>query len=71
MVPSSDHLIERLMAPLIELEEQLNPPKVNPFYFRLVATLYRTYKMLPVKVRLQFNLALRLLRSSERDSTDL
>ena len=71
VVPSSDHLIERLMAPLIELEEQLNPPKVNPFYFRLVATLYRTYKMLPVKVRLQFNLALRLLRSSERDSTDL
>jgi hypothetical protein len=66
-------LIQRLRAPLIELEEQLeeqlNPPKVNPIYFRLVAVLYRIYRLLPAKVRLQFNLALKLLRSAQIDST--
>jgi hypothetical protein len=67
--PSRDRLIQRLRAPLIELEEQLNPPKVNPIYFRLVAMLYRSYQLLPAKVRLQFNLALTLLRSGQNDST--
>ena len=67
--PSRDRLIQRLRAPLIELEEQLNPPKVNPIYFRLVAVLYRIYRLLPAKVRLQFNLALKLLRSAQIDST--
>jgi hypothetical protein len=66
--PSRDRLIERLMAPLVEFEEQLNPPKVNPIYFRLVAVLYRTYRLLPTKVRLQINLALQLLRNGEIDS---
>jgi hypothetical protein len=56
------------MAPLVEFEEQLNPPKVNPIYFRLVAVLYRTYRLLPTKVRLQINLALQLLRNGEIDS---
>jgi glycosyltransferase involved in cell wall biosynthesis len=67
--PSRNRLIERLMAPLIELEEELNPPKVNPIYFRLVAMLYRTYRLFPAKVRLQVNLALKLLRNGQVDST--
>lgn len=65
--PNRDQLIERLMAPIVELETLLHPPRVNPVYFRVVAVLYRTYKLLPEKVRLQCNLALRMLRSMNSD----
>ena len=59
-----EHLIERLMAPIAELEKPVvEPPKVNPMFFGIVALTYRTYLHLPGRIRLQINLALAELRN--------
>jgi len=55
------------MAPLIELEEELTS-EGQPIYFRLVAMLYRTYRLFR-ESPLQVNLALKLLRNGQVDST--
>lgn len=66
-----DALIERLLAPTVELEKPaLEPAKVNPFFFAIVAVLYRIYRFFPTWVRFQANLALQDLRRDKADPPD-
>jgi glycosyltransferase involved in cell wall biosynthesis len=63
--PVEVHLIERLLAPLSAIVDPVEPANPNPVVFALVSVVYQGYRLLPARLRYQFNMAFNKLRSTQ------